>query len=65
LALELSQGEEGAADAEVQWAIDHAPAEARSVLLEMPARRPGKSRLDTLLYLVDAGIRDLDARITT
>ncbi|PKQ38709.1 MAG: hypothetical protein CVT59_01070 [Actinobacteria bacterium HGW-Actinobacteria-1] len=65
LALELSRGEEGAADAEIRWAIDHAPAEARDVLLEMPARQPGKSRLDTLLYLVDAGIRDLDARITT
>jgi hypothetical protein len=26
-------------------------------LLHMPARQPGKSRLDVLLYEVDAGIR--------
>ena len=27
------------------------------VLLQMPARQVGKSRLDTLLYQLDAGIR--------
>jgi hypothetical protein len=27
------------------------------VLLQMPARQAGKSRLDTILYELDAGIR--------
>ncbi|TDB39154.1 MAG: hypothetical protein D9V44_05455 [Actinobacteria bacterium] len=59
LALELRHPDDpGIAEVEIRWAIDHAPAEARAVLLEMPARPRGKSRLDTLLYLVDAGIRD-------
>ena len=58
LALELEHaGDPGAADGEVRWAIEHAPPEAREVLLQMPARRPGKSRLDTLYYELDAGIR--------
>jgi hypothetical protein len=29
----------------------------REVLLHMPARQVGKSRLDTLLYQLDAGLR--------
>ncbi len=45
------------ADREVRWAIEHAPPEAREVLQQMPARQPGKSPLDALLYQVDAGIR--------
>jgi hypothetical protein len=58
LALELEHaGDPKAADSEVRWAIEHAPPEAREVLLEMPAREAGKSRLDTLLYELDAGIR--------
>lgn len=58
LALELDHdGDSGVGEREVRWAIDHAPFEARKVLLEMPAREPGRSRLDTLLYELDAGIR--------
>jgi len=58
LALELDHdGDEGVADGEVRWAIEHAPSEARAVLLQMPAREADKSRLDTLLYELDAGIR--------
>lgn len=58
LALELDQaGAPSVGDGEVRWAIEHAPAEARAVLLQMPARQAGKSRLDTLLYDLDAGIR--------
>lgn len=58
LALEL----DGAGDAsigggEVRWAIEHAPSEVGEVLGQMPARQPGKSRLETLLYELDAGIR--------
>jgi hypothetical protein len=58
LALELGRGgDPTVADGEVRWAIEHIPPEAREVLLEMPARRPGKSRMDTLLYELDSGIR--------
>ncbi|PKQ16417.1 MAG: hypothetical protein CVT67_04615 [Actinobacteria bacterium HGW-Actinobacteria-7] len=58
LAVELDHdGDPKVADGEVRWAIEHAPSEAREVLLQMPARRPGSSRLDTILYELDAGIR--------
>lgn len=57
LALELDRGDPAAGDAEVRWAIEHAPAEARAVLQQMPTRQTGKSRLDMLLYVLDAGLR--------
>lgn len=58
LALELDHGgDPSIGDCEVRRAIDSAPSEAREVLLQMPARQPGKSRLDTFLYQLDAGIR--------
>jgi hypothetical protein len=58
LALEFDGGGDACiGDTAVRWAIEHAPSDACEVLLEMPARQPGKSRLDTLLYELDAGIR--------
>jgi hypothetical protein len=58
LALELDHaGDPDIGDGEVRWAIEHAPHEVRDVLHQMPARQPGKSRLDTILYQLDAGIR--------
>ena len=58
LALELDHaGDPSIGDAQVRWAIEHAPSEVREVLLQMPARQKGKSRLETLLYELDAGIR--------
>jgi hypothetical protein len=58
LALELDHaGDPSIGDSEVCWAIEHAPAEVREVLLQMPARQIGKSRLDTILYELDVGIR--------
>lgn len=58
LALELSQeGAPQVGDDAVQWAITHAPAAVRDVLLQMPARPVGKRRLDMLLYQLDAGLR--------
>ena len=58
LALELDAGgDSGVGDAEVRWAIEHAPAEACEALSEMLAREPGKSRFATLLYELDSGIR--------
>ncbi len=41
----------------MRWAIEHVPREARAILLHMPAREKGKSRLDKILYALDAGIR--------
>jgi hypothetical protein len=58
LSLELDHaGDPNIGDGEVRWAIEHAPREAREVLRQMPARQPGNSRLDTILYELDAGIR--------
>ena len=61
LALELDgRGDPGIGDAAARWAIDHVTAEVRDILLQMPARPAGKNRLDTLLYVLDAGIRSVD-----
>jgi hypothetical protein len=58
LALELDHGgDPNIGEGEVRWAIEHAPPEVREVLQQMPARQPGNSRLDTLLYELDAGLR--------
>jgi hypothetical protein len=58
LALELDHGgDPNIGEGEVHWAIEHAPPEVREVLQQMPARQPGNSRLDTLLYELDAGLR--------
>jgi len=58
LALELDHGgDPSIGDAQIRWAIEYAPYEVREVLLQMPARQAGKSRLDTILYELDAGIR--------
>jgi hypothetical protein len=58
LALELDHaGDASVGDAEIRWAIKHAPSEVGEVLLQMQARQPGKSRLDTILYELDAGVR--------
>jgi hypothetical protein len=58
LALELYHGgDPNVGDGEVRWAIEHVTFEARQVLLQMPARTAGTSRLDKLLYELDRGIR--------
>ncbi|MDP3179497.1 MAG: hypothetical protein Q8M76_16420, partial [Spirochaetaceae bacterium] len=59
LALDLDQtGDSKAGDTVVLWAIDHVTFEVREVLMRMPARQPGKSRLDRLLFELDDGIRN-------
>ena len=58
LALELDHGgDPNVGDSEVSWAIEHVTSEVRKVLLQMPARHVGKSRLEKILYELDAGIR--------
>jgi hypothetical protein len=50
-------GDPGVGDEEIRWAIEHAPPAVREVLRRMPVRSPGRSRLDTLLHQLDAGLR--------
>jgi len=58
LALELNQGgDHSIGDNEVIWAIGHITPEVRAILLQMPARKAGISRLDKILYELDEGIR--------
>ncbi len=58
LALELHHaGDPNIGNGEVRWAIEHVTTEVRDVLLQMPARKAGKSRLDKFLYELDEGIR--------
>lgn len=45
-------------DAEVRWAIDHVQKEICEILLKMPARTEGKSRIDKIMYDLDVGLRN-------
>ena len=57
LAMELDQGGDlTVGDKVVLWAIETVPDEARDILLHMPSRPPGRSRLDRLMYDLDTGI---------
>ncbi len=58
LALELNQGgDHTIGDHEVIWAIEHVTSEVRDILLKMPARGTGRTRLENLMYKIDVGIR--------
>jgi hypothetical protein len=58
LALELDHaGNTRIGDEEVHWAIIHVPPEVCEVLIQMPARQTGNSRLEKLFYELDVGIR--------
>jgi len=57
LALELDAGDATIGDAEVRRAVESVPTAVRALLLQMPARPVGKSRLDRLMAQLDAGIR--------
>jgi len=59
LALELNQdGDLSIGDKEVTWAIEHVSPEVREILLQMPAREIGRTRLENLIYKIDVGIRE-------
>jgi hypothetical protein len=63
LALELNQGGDHAiGDAEVIWAIKHVPPQVGEVLLQMPARDTGKTRLENIMFQIDAAIRGRNMR---
>ena len=58
LALELDQGgNPSIGDNEVIWAIEHVTPEVREILVQMPARDVGRTRLENLMYEIDARIR--------
>lgn len=58
LAIEISQGGDASVgEKEAAWAVERVPAEVREILLQMPAREPGKTRLDHLMYKIDTDIR--------
>ncbi len=46
-----------ASDEEIAWAIARATPEVREIALRWPTRSPGRTRLDTLYYQLDAGLR--------
>ncbi len=58
LALELSRdGDHSIGDREVIWAIEQVTPKVRAILLQMPAREPGRTRLENIMYKLDVGIR--------
>jgi hypothetical protein len=58
LALEVNQGgDHSIGDNEVVWAVEHVTPEVCAILLQMPAREIGRTRLENIMYQVDAGIR--------
>lgn len=59
LACELDRdGDPGVGDGVVHWAIEHATPEVREVLQQMPTRQKRNSRLETIFYALDVGIRE-------
>jgi len=58
LARELAaSGDQEAGDKEIRWAINHASPTIREVVCRWPARDPGRTRLNTLFYQLDTGLR--------
>jgi hypothetical protein len=49
--------EASVSEAEVRWAIEQASPAVRQVVQRMPGRAPSKSRLGTLFYQLDTGLR--------
>lgn len=58
LALELNEGgDHSIGDNEVIWAIEHVTPKVREILLQMPAREIGRTRLENIMYKIDVSIR--------
>ncbi len=58
LALELNQGgDHSVGDNQVIWAVEHVTPQVREILSQMPVREIGKTRLENIMYKLDAGIR--------
>lgn len=52
-----TSGDRASGDSEIQWALEHASPTVREVVSRFPIRAVGRSRLDTLFYQLDAGLR--------
>jgi len=58
LARELAADDDpDVGDEDLRWAIKHAPPAVRRIVRQMAARGPGRSRLATLLFQLDSGLR--------
>jgi hypothetical protein len=58
LALELSRsGDKAVGDGEIRRSLERVPPEVREILVQMPRRDRGKSRIDELMHILDIGIR--------
>lgn len=61
LAIEIKKNNDPQyGNAEVCWAIDRVQKEICEILLNMPGRAEGKSRLEKLMYDLDIGLRNKD-----
>jgi hypothetical protein len=52
-----ANGDIGASEEEIRWALAHASPAVREVAQRFPARDPGRGRLNALLQRLDAGLR--------
>ena len=58
LARELAaEGVPAAGEAQIRWAVEHAPLDVREIMRRMPPRDPGHTRLDALYYQLDSALR--------
>ena len=58
LALELNGGgDHSIGDYEVLWAKEHVPPAVCEILLHMPARKIGRTRLENIMYQLDVSMR--------
>lgn len=57
LARELETGDPAAGDAEIRWAIEHAPPAVRELIRRYPAGKPGRTRLGELHRRLESGLR--------
>jgi hypothetical protein len=57
-ARELAAGNDpSVGDGEIRWATEHASPPVREVVRRFPVRSPGRTRLATLYYQLDVGLR--------
>ncbi|MCX4750251.1 hypothetical protein OG455_32865 [Kitasatospora sp. NBC_01287] len=57
-ARELAAGDDTAVgDAEIHWAIEHAPPEVHGIMRQLPVFSPGRSRLDALRHQLETALR--------
>lgn len=58
LAEQITHGNDAAVgDAFARWAVERVPAEVCGILVNMPAREVGKTRVERLMYDLDVGLR--------